>query len=83
MVGQFWHRRLLRWRAWIPLYLARRPAAQMFEDSPNDCGVIDQRDDVHRRSALGTLQRIDLVDLVDEPRPRRPGARRSLRPILG
>lgn len=56
--------------------LARHPATQMFEDSANDRGVIDQRDDVHWRAALGTRQRIDFVDFVNEPCPRRLGARR-------
>jgi predicted GTPase len=41
----------------------------MFEDPPDDVGVTDQRDDVHRRAALETLQRIDLVDLVVVPTP--------------
>src|SRR5256885_7305002 len=49
----------------------------MFEDSADDFGVIDQRDDLHRRAALGTFQGIGLVDLVDQSRPRRPGARRN------
>src|SRR5256885_13857731 len=61
----------------IPLHLARCPAPQMFEDSADDFGVIDQRDDLHRRAALGTFQGIGLVDLVDQSRPRRPGARRN------
>jgi hypothetical protein len=47
----------------------------MFEDSANDCRVIDQRDYVRRGTALGTYQRIDFIDLVDQSRPRRPGAR--------
>ena len=47
----------------------------MFEDAANDCCVIDQRDDVHLRATLGTRQRIDFVHFVNEPRPRRLGAR--------
>src|SRR6266853_4713279 len=46
----------------------------MFENLADHFGVIDQRDDLHRRAALGTLG-IGLVDLVDQSRPRRPGAR--------
>src|SRR3989442_1595364 len=49
----------------------------MFENLADDFGVIDQRDDLHRRAALGTFQGIGLVDLVDQTRPRRPGARGS------
>jgi len=48
------HRRLLGWSALILLHLARRPAAHVFENPANDCGVIDQGDDLHRRAALGT-----------------------------
>src|SRR5213596_696554 len=36
-----------------------------------------------RRPALETFQRIDLIDFVDEPRPRRPSARRSHLCVLG
>src|SRR3989442_15230186 len=75
MVGQFarrsfWSLPVPRRRALIPLHLARRPAPQMFENLADDFCVIDQRDDLHRRAALGTFQRIDLVDLVDQSRPR-------------
>jgi hypothetical protein len=38
---------------------------------------------VHRRTALGAHQRIDFVDLVNEPRPRRSGARPKRLSILG
>src|SRR3990172_9658911 len=87
MVGQCAHRRFRllgalsvpRWRALILSRLPRRPATQMFEDSANDYGVIDQRDYVHRRAALGACQRIDFIDLVDHSRPRRSAAR-FLRP---
>src|SRR6266487_1153773 len=36
-----------------------------------------------RRPALETFQRIDLIDFVDEPRPRRPSARRNHLCVLG
>ena len=66
VVGPFLYRRFLsvdalsvrRWRALILVRLARRPETQMFEDSANNRGVIDQRDYVHRRPALGAFQRI-------------------------
>ena len=72
-----------RWRALILSPLPRRPATQILENPANDFSIIDQRDDVHRRAALGTFQRIDLIDLVDLSRPRRSGARCNQLPILG
>jgi hypothetical protein len=41
-----------RRRALMLSRLQRRPVTRMFEDSANDCGVIDQRDCVHRRATL-------------------------------
>jgi len=55
----------------------------MFEYPANDFCVVDQRDDLHRRAALGTFQRIDFIGFVDEPRPRRPRARRNCLAVLG
>src|SRR5205809_5546013 len=36
-----------------------------------------------RRPALETFQRMDLIDFVDEPRPRRPSVRRNHLCVLG
>ena len=47
----------------------RRPHSQVLEDAPNDSRILDQRNDPLQPLALGALQRIDLVDLADQPRP--------------
>jgi hypothetical protein len=44
--------------------------AQVGEDLPDDRRTLDDGDDFHRPAALGTEQRIDLVDLADQARPR-------------
>ncbi len=36
----------------------------MFEYLANDCSVVDQRDDVHRRAALGTFKRMGAAYLA-------------------
>jgi len=41
----------------------------VFQDGLDDFPVFDEADDPHGSPALRTGQRIDLVDLLDEPGP--------------
>ena len=41
----------------------------MLEDALNDIGIVNERDDAHRGAAVGTLERIDLVDFLNQPGP--------------
>jgi len=47
----------------------RRPQFEVFKDAPDLRGIVDQSDDRHRPLALRAFERINLVDLVDQPRP--------------
>jgi len=50
--------------------LGRRvPQVQVPEDPFDDIGVVDERDDAHRGAAVGTLERIDLVNFLNQPGP--------------
>ncbi len=45
----------------------RIPDVQVFEDSFDDIGIFDERDDAHVAAAAGTLKRVDLVHLLNQP----------------
>lgn len=50
--------------------LGRRvPRVQVSEDPFDDIGVVDERDDAHRGAAVGTLERIDLVNFLNQSGP--------------
>jgi len=63
-----------RLRGWSPLGGLGRPAPQVIEDAPHHGRIVDQRDHAHWVFALGTYERVGLVDLADEPRPGGLGA---------
>lgn len=76
MVGKFragavdrCRRRTLKWPR-----LARRPAAAVLQYAPDDIGILDRRDHPHGPLSDRANQRIDLIDLVDQPRPGGAGA---------
>ena len=52
-------------------FLPRHPASQMFKDSSNDVGIIDQRDHPHAAATLRALKWIDFIDLNRETRTSR------------
>ena len=92
MVREYVRRRpecaALRSTAWLRAFalrriLTRRPDAQMFQDALYHVRIVDQRDGFHRPVAARTHQRIDFIDLVDQARPGRSGARRDRPCILG
>jgi len=41
----------------------------VFEDSFDDIGIVDERDDAHVAAAAGTLKRVDLVHLLNQTGP--------------
>ena len=41
----------------------------MSENPFNDLGLVDECDDTHRGTAVSALQRIDLVNLLNQPGP--------------
>ena len=47
----------------------RIPHAQVFEDPCDDIGIVDERDDAHGGAAVGALERIDLVNFLNQPGP--------------
>ena len=50
----------------------------MLEDAPHDKRIVDQREYAHRAVALRTFEWIGFVDLANQPRPSRLGARGEL-----
>ncbi len=52
------------------------PAIEVLEDSSNHTGLFDHRDDFKSVPTFGTLQRVDFIDLAEQPRPAAP-------PLLG
>ncbi len=41
----------------------------MLEDPFDDIAIVDKRDDAHCGAAVGTFERIDLADFLNEPGP--------------
>lgn len=42
------------------------PQVQVPEDPLDDIGVVDERDDAHRGAAAGTIERVDLVNVLNQ-----------------
>ena len=59
------------------------PQPAVAEDPLDDIrlSTLNETDDLHRAATLGTLQRIDFVDSLDQPRPR--GNRTRARGTVG
>jgi len=55
----------------------------MIENLPDDRGALDHGDDLHRPAAPRTEQRINLVDLTDQTRPRATDFQRRPRLPIG
>ena len=50
--------------------LGRRvPEVQVHEDPFDDLGIVNERDDAHRGTAVAALERVDLVDFLNQPGP--------------
>jgi len=47
-----------------------RPEPEVGQDLLDDFGLLDESDDPHWSRTPGTDERVHLVDLFDEPRPR-------------
>jgi hypothetical protein len=62
--------------------MPRRPKAQVFQDSTNDCCILYQCDHSHRTMTFRTPQRIDFVYLVKQACQGRSGANGHRVPIL-
>ena len=45
----------------------RIPGIEVSEDVLNDAGVMDTGDDGHEDAAAGTLARVDVIDLLNQP----------------
>ena len=69
--------RLLGWRMGERLGLLRREA-EVGEEAAERGKVDQERDDAHRRTAVGAEQRVDLVDLADELRAGEPAPQRGV-----
>ena len=41
----------------------------MLEDTFDDIGIVDECDDAHSGTAVGTFERIDHVDFLNQPGP--------------
>ena len=66
-----------------PQVLQGGSRAAGYQDAPDDRRILDQRNDPHRAPALGALQRIDLLDLADQPRQSGFRASRKIPPACG
>jgi len=58
-----------------------RPHGQVLQDSDDLIPLLDEGDDPHPPPALGALQGVDLVHLIDQPRPG-PAAGLPLRGVV-
>ncbi len=47
----------------------RVPHVQVPENPFDDIGLVDECDGAHRSAAVGTFQRVDLVDFLNQPGP--------------
>ena len=45
------------------------PHLQVLQDPLDDIGIVDQCNDAHRGAAVGALERIDFVHLLNQPGP--------------
>jgi hypothetical protein len=63
---------------WASLGRLGCPAPQVLQDAPCHAWIVDERNDPHRPLAARTLERIDLVELANEPRPSGLGTRGEL-----
>ncbi len=54
---------------WIKRVRYRIPQLEVLEDAFDDVGIINECNDAHGGTAVGALERIDLVHLLNQPGP--------------